>query len=291
MHTNPGALLEREIISSSPDALSFETHSQRVQDALRIIRTVSKQVGNTLPVTPMPEIAELDTTPGVYFVDNGEADVQVTGAKFEFVERNLSGAADSAHAAIPGDLLIEAADGTESKVTVVAKCFSKRDEDDRLVRIKHELTTMRAMQENDALTIDPIAVAMSNIDGEKQMILLTRYNPSLTTMDNLGWGRGLSDRGNVSNAILGAHALGQFNALGFEHRDAKVKNVAQDETGKVGMIDYETSVPFDLTNEFSVNSAAYTDFSVYLDCLSRKAFLDTRAKESLQQILGAYLSR
>ena len=265
--------------------------------AIRVAEAVSRMVGDQLAVVPMPAIDALDTTPGVYVVYPERYDNDIVGAQFTFNRNNLSGAADSAHAAIPGDLTLERRGGFSAIAEVVAKCFTKRTVSDRLSRIKSGLHTMEAMREAGFLTIDPLAVIMARVDGETQLVLLTEYNPTLTTMDNLPWGRGVTDEVTVANAVLGASALGAFNALGHVHGDAKVKNVAQDETGRVGMIDYETSHPFKLDDQMGVRTAVLEDFSKYLDSLIKKGFFGVKGqkvpavfiRETLDAMVVAYI--
>jgi Lipopolysaccharide kinase (Kdo/WaaP) family len=253
--------------------------TQRVKDALGVVTEISRRIGNDLPVMQMPPIDELDTTPGVYVIGPTQNTSDITEAHFIFSEMNLSGAADSAHAAIPGDLVVSRSDGSETGTTVVAKCFTKRDIDDRLTRVKRELTTMQAMTELGMLTINPIAVAMADTSRGRQVVLLTRHNPALTTMDNLPWARGINDRNNLENAMLGAAALARFNASGFLHGDAKVKNIAQTEEEEVGMIDYETSIPIDENDPQDAEKAAFLDLGQYLSSIVKKGLLGPKGSK------------
>lgn len=267
------APIESEVLES------LDQRQTRVAEAVRIVSEVARMAGDQLPISTLDDVDSLTADQGVFILSGSEndPDSKITGASFGFIEDNLSGAADSAHAAIPGLLVLDREGKEESTPKVVAKCFTKREFGDRLERVKREVNTMRFLNANGALTIEPIAVVVANVGSEQEIVLLTNYYEALVTLDNLPWGLSLTPR-NVKNAVLGASALGEFNAMGFKHGDAKVKNVAQDETGRMGMIDYETTVPIDVTDPADAAVTAYSDLGLYLDSLKGKGFFGSKDK-------------
>lgn len=269
-----------EVTSSSSESLTYEQRSARVEKAIYVVQGLSELMGDTLPVIPITEVNELTLSrEGVYVINMEGSKTDISGASFTFVPENLSGAADSAHAAIPGKLDVGRRDGETSSFSVVAKCFSKRSAEERFKRVKREVITMEDMIRRGALTIKPLAVVIAEVDDEPQIVLLTYQYDGLKTLDNLPWGRGLTEE-NISNAVISFQALGGFNVTGRKHGDAKIKNAAQDEFGAIGMIDYETTEQVDITNPQVVGDVVHSDFGKLIDSLIKKGFFgDNKDKQ------------
>lgn len=255
-----------------PEAESLNKVNKRVQRSLYIIGKVSDEVGESLQVKPLPGLDRLNTEPGLYVVNNNLANLELSSARFKFAQNDLSGAADSAHAAIPGQLNLVNKDNFELEpLEIVAKCFSKRTVDDRLDRVKREISTMQELANLGEMTTVPLAVIMAEVDDEQQIILLTEYYDGLLTLDNSPWGLGLTED-NIETAMLAAEGLGRFNRLGFRHGDAKIKNFGQGIGGEFGPIDFETTDKINISNPDQVRGAILFDYSKLIESLNKKGF-------------------
>ena len=267
-------------IPSDAESISLAEREKRLTDALHTIQSLASLVGHEdLPIVEATGADGILTSPGIYWLDTTRDTQQVEDTSFVFLPEHLSGAADSAHAVVPGKLVVTKTDGSESDITVVAKCYSKREFPDRIARAIKEVRVMNALRERGKLTITPVAVAVAPWSDENhgEVILITHYNPQLVTFDNLPWSLGLTPE-NIENAELGASAVAQFISFGYRHGDAKIKNVAQDEDSNVAMIDFETSEEIDMSNPQDVSTAVLEDYGKYLDSLKKKGLFGNRKR-------------
>ena len=265
----------------------------RQNEALRVVNGIARATGTELPVLAH-EGGRFSDKPGIYLLDpdvikNGP----IKDASFNFDQRMLSGAADSAHAVIAGQLTVKHESGLHVPATAVAaKCYQKRTFDERLARAEREVEVMRDMNNRGELALDPVAVAIApdRQTGDTSVVLFTRFNDSLYTLDNNPWGRGPTPF-NVQNAADAAGALGRFNSMGWQHRDAKIKNVASVAGLGVGMIDFETTDPFDPNDPNAARDAAYADLDYFVSSLGDKDFLKRKQNrdfsDNSDQIVGA----
>lgn len=247
--------------------------------ALEIVQAVAEMVGeNDIQLNVLDGVdsvtEETMSQPGIYWLQPTERNISnIESASFDFSLSDLSGAADSAHAVLPGMLSIES--GLEvTFYDVVAKCYITRTHADRADRALRELRFMQQMEQDGELTTSPLAlvVAPHSDTTAGEIVLLTKLNPTLKTLDNLPWSKSVEDESLRENAIHAAGALGHFNALGLRHGDSKIKNVAQTESGQIGMIDYETTSQYDMHNLEDVKLTVFKDLQLFLHSLQKKGF-------------------
>jgi hypothetical protein len=179
---------------------------------------------------------------------------------------------DSAHAVLAGDLFTDYVSGHKSQTEIAAKCYVKREYADRMTRAEREVNMTRVAARAGELALDPVAVVVCPERFENgAVVLLTRWDEDLYTMDNMPWGRGLSPA-NVENAKTASRVLGSFNASGRMHGDAKIKNVASHAGTQSGMIDFETTALFDSMDPIQASDTAYEDFGKLTASLKKKGF-------------------
>lgn len=250
---------------------------QKREDAAFTVTRASNMAGKFIDVVPSSNFL-FSEEPGAY-VFTGPEDIEAShDINFSIEERLVSGAADSAHAVIAGRL--EVATGGRAEKTVIdvaAKCYQKKREfADRLERARREVTYMRLMKAAGEVTMEPIAVIVTPEELGSAIVLFTRFNDSLFTLDNAAWARGLTDM-NVEAALKSAAAIGRFNAkIGLRHGDAKIKNFASADSellsSSVSLIDYETAQPLDVDTPYSAGEAAHADLGLLLKSLVDKGF-------------------
>lgn len=254
----------------SPTVTSRIAEQQtRQAEALKVIRQISHAAGSELPVLSR-ENGAVDDSPAVYILDPKVIDAgELVDADFQLEKRILSGAANSAHAVIAGDLTVEDAGKHSTTTTVAAKCYhGKRTFEDRLQRARREVDTTRFMQAQNELALEPVAVAVAPESMGNTVVLLTRFDESIYTLDNTPWNRGPNPQ-NTATAALAAHTLGRFNTYGLRHSDAKIKNIASSSAdGRAGMIDFETAERFDIHDPYDAQLTAHTDFGLLVSSLA-----------------------
>lgn len=308
--SKPSHSFEAEGLSSGEASASTRERQARQDLALTTVRKISKRAGRDIPITPDANAENFMHGPGVYILDPEVIERgPIRDATFELDAQMLSGAADSAHAVIAGDLAVDYESGLRT-TPVAAKCYQKRPFEDRLERTRREITMMRFMQEQGELSLEPVAVAIGPRGEDEEdgaIVLLSRFNEELYTLDNAPWGRGMTPQ-NVDTAVTAAATLGRFNSYGFRHGDAKIKNIASvaDENGFIGggvsMIDFETTLPFDLKDSIQTQTTVAADLGLMLKSLVSKGFFSQRADRfgykgdphkadvAISQIADAYLS-
>jgi hypothetical protein len=259
--------------SSSPSQSILETEAKQ-RAARTAVQRLSRMAGDSLPITAI-EGYEFPQEPGVYLFDHEVvAPGEITNVDFVMDPRRSSGAADSAHAVISGDLEVDFENGNKKEIEIGAKCYQKRTLPDRLQRAANEVQFTHEMQEAGLLAMVPVGVAIGTPETGSDVVLLTRWDDNLLTFDNNPWSRGLTV-GNMTDALTAAGAVGEFNRSGRVHRDAKIKNVAtSNATGQVGMIDFETSRHFDSQDPIEAAAAASTDLGLLLKSLGDKGFFN-----------------
>jgi hypothetical protein len=247
--------------------------------ALEIVQAVAEMVGeSSIKLSVLSGVEDITeetmSQPGIYWLQPTERNTDhIDGATFDFSLSDLSGAADSAHAVLPGKLSITG-NNQNTFYDVVAKCYVTREHADRADRALRELRFMQDMGELGELTTLPLAlvVAPHSDTTSGEIVLLTKLNPTLKTLDNLPWSKSVRDESLRENLMHASSALGHFNALGLKHGDSKIKNVAQTENGEVGMIDYETTSKFDINDPEQVKHTIFQDLQLFLHSLKKKGF-------------------
>jgi hypothetical protein len=276
---------------------SVMERQQKRREALRVVQAVSSLAGNEIPILPTPDSESIPRESGVYlFPDYDDPENPIIDTTFEENPRLLSGRADSAHSVLTGVLSSMTQSGEKRVVDVAVKCSLKRTPEERFERAVKELSIMADLYQKGELAFKPIALAVAPdhapMDGK--LVLVSRFDGTINTMDNLPWGRGIDDPSNVEAAIAAAEAVGRFNAvLGYIHKDAKIKNVATSaHPVKTGLIDFETSERIDPTISSVAAGAAHEDFDLLVASLAKKGFFrHPDAKEVLREMADAYLSQ
>jgi hypothetical protein len=167
-------------------------------------------------------------------------------------------------------------------MVIAAKPYIKRTADARFSRAHMELKVMRDMWDRGEVGVRPIAVAVTPKYMGERVIIFTKYDKNLTTMDTQSWGAGPTER-NIRNATLAMKALASFNKMGYVHGDAKIKNVASKQgKGKLGMIDFETTAVIDPKNPNHLEATIQTDLKQMLDSLVDAGMFRLRVGEYYQ---------
>lgn len=270
----------------------------RVAHSLRTINGLTQlMVDEELALVPVSNVDEIGSAPDVYVLNRPDIESrQFIDVAFAFQPTLLSGAADSGHAVLAGELSFENADGSLSTLPVAAKCHSKRESfEERLERAKREVFFMQALERQGEITTSPIAMVVAPEDGSfnREVLVFTAYNDGLLTLDNQPWGRGLT-AGNKARALDAVKTLGRYHTMGIWHGDAQIKNFAEDQRRKdVGMIDYETSRLIDPYDPEQVGIAVYEDFGKLLKSLSDKRFLqdEDASRQTMDELGEEYVSR
>lgn len=259
---------------------------QRQDDALRAVNLISRATGREIPIISNAE--DISLAPGAYILDPELCQRgKMSDVNFSMEPRMLSGAADSAHAVIAGELQVDYANkSAKSKmIEVAAKCYSKRTAEERFERVKREVDISKVMAENGQLALNPVAVAIAPEGvAEGAAVLLTEFDRDLFTLDNHPWERGLTAE-NIDVAVTAASAVSRFNTFGYHHKDAKIKNVAGRLTGEIGMIDFETTVSIDVNDPMQAAEAAHGDLGLFLKSLDDEGFFDNVANEGVRDRL------
>lgn len=268
-------------------SIDFNTEQlQRQEDALRAVNLISRATGREIPIISNAE--DIFSEPGAYILDPELCQRgRMSDVNFSMEPRMLSGAADSAHAVIAGELQVDYTNkSAESKtIEVAAKCYSKRTAQERYERVKREIDITKVMAANGQLALKPVAVAIAPEGvANGATVLLTEFDRDLFTLDNHPWERGLSPE-NIDVAVTAASAVSRFNTFGYHHKDAKIKNVAGRLTGEIGMIDFETSVPIDVNDPMQAAEAAHGDLGLLLKSLEDEGFFDNVANEGVRERL------
>lgn len=292
--------MRRHEFTAGQASASIQEREARQHDALRVVQGIARATGRQLDVITHAD-GSFSPEPGVYLLDPTMAEQGgIKDAKFQFDQRMLSGAADSAHAVIAGNLEVFHRGGLTTNTPVAAKCYQKRPFEERFDRAQREVAVMRDMSRRGELALEPVAVAVApDRGGEDAIVLLTRFNDELYTLDSNPWGRGPTPA-NIDNAVLAAGALGRFNQMGYVHRDSKIKNVASVVGKGVGMIDFETTDPIDPNDPVQAGDAAYTDLDYMVSSLADKGLFTRRQNRNftdnspeivtaVQSVCDAYL--
>lgn len=296
--TNIETLVPDEVLDADVPKSVIE-RAQRFEDALRTIQVISGMAGNELAVVSS-EAQDIEHSAAIHVIsDHLDTQGMISSAAFEPKPKLLSGAADSAHSVMVGELSVGFGESAEEQIEVAAKCYSKRTPSECFERAMREIEISEHMSSVGEIYVEPIALAIAPdgfeadvivdvtnqliAEGDEELVLhatngeivlLTRYNPLLTTLDNLPWGRGAEGPGNLENAIHASQALGRFNAVhGYRHGDAKIKNIADVPGCKTGMIDFETSTKLDLNDPMEVRAAVSSDFGLLITSLEKRGFI------------------
>jgi hypothetical protein len=297
---NPETLEKRtdQLSSVQEDYKISPKHRESLRRTQRIASMVRGKDGGTtvyeedlegyepLEVMIVDPGEEIPPQVGVYLLGgeiNAEKYSQVLKVKFKFEPAVLSGKVDSAHAVIPGSLEVTyQKDKKEERVglDIAAKGFYKRPFKERLERIRKEIEITKLQANATELYYQPVAVAIApplyegkSTDLEDyDVLLVTRLDESLTTLDNAPWQLGFTE----DNLILAEqimHALGRYNTNVGIHHDAKVKNFVQQPDGKVSAIDFETSEVVDCSDPSNAANAVWEDLGRVFDSLDGRGFM------------------
>ena len=226
--------------------------------------------------------------------DYYQAEDPIVSSRFINDQKLLSGRVDSAHSVLAGTLVSITKTGERKEITVAAKCSLKRTAEDRHMRAIRELSTMSQLYQAGELAFKPIGLAVTpnTYPMNGNLVMFSRFDPSINTMDNLPWGRGIDDPDNVESALKAAESLGRLHSVfGLQHNDAKIKNCASGAIGsKTGYVDFETTEKIDPEKPYDAHSAALTDLEKLISSLRHKSFFNHPDAESvLDQMLETYL--
>lgn len=288
-----GVLAAEEISASNVERV------QQLADTVRAVEIISGLTGKELSATGVDDYTQVGRQPGVYVLSPHVASAEgITDTRFELDELLLSGKADSAHSVVTGELEIDFKGDPSQSIPIVAKRAAKREFDDRFQRILREVEVLEKLQALGEPAFEPIAVVVAPVQHPLvgEVVLVTRFAPEILSLDNQPWGRGADNEANKESAIAAATALGHFNAvIGYCHGDAKIKNAAVEEGNGYGMIDFETSAPFDASNPAEVMETVNIDFSLFIDSLYKRRYftgLNTkgRVESALEMLTYGYLA-
>jgi len=110
-------------------------------------------------------------------------------------------------------------------------------------------------------------------DGDNRVALLTKYEHSVLTLDNLFWDPNYDPSEVQTRAALGhcAVSLGELHSVGIVHSDAQVKNIAADNRG-VRYVDLEgaqkISQPSGRIDSFTARRLTEIDIRTCLESLN-----------------------
>jgi hypothetical protein len=276
----------------------FKNVAERLENqkqALRFIQSISNLAGNEIPILPITDPEYIPSAPGIYILpEYYQVEDPIVSAKFINDPKLLSGRVDSAHSVLAGTLVSITQSGERKEITVAAKCSLKREPEERHDRAVKELSIMSHLYKAGELAFKPIGLAITPIDYpmEGKLVMFSRFDPSINTMDNLPWGRGIDDPDNVESAIKAAESLGHLHSVfGFKHKDAKIKNCASGAIGsKTGYVDFETTEKINQETPYDAHDAALTDLEKLISSLRHKSFFNhPDAGKVLDEMLEAYL--
>lgn len=282
-----------------------EDHRDDYARVLAITSMVGDEVdshGNRFDFTVVETAEDISPAPKINLLNNDyvsfERYTEIESVDFEVKPKALSGKVDSAHAVLPGTLTVHYPDA-EVNLPIVVKGSFKRDFDDRMDRLRKEITISRIQHENDEIAYQPIAAVIAppvNPQGksrtpQNEILLLTYYEESATSMDNAPWRMGLNEE-NIEAAERAVCALARFNTTVGLHGDSKIKNIVQKPDGSTSMIDFETSKLADLNDPIEVRHIVNTDLGLLFESLDIKGFFSDepfRIHEVLQSLTDRYL--
>lgn len=261
-----GGVSERNTTSRASELNPFVTELMTDRD--RVAKLVTRIIGSVSEIYPVGDDNRVNGRRGCYIFDEHDTQVWRGQPKFTYRPR-VRGVADSAHTVLMGNITSH----NNPDMSVAAKHYNKRTFEDRLNRVNKECEVMLMMKRASVPTIEPIAVIVDRNGDTDTILLLTKEDPSLITLDNNPWGLGMTDE-NIDAATRAANALGRFNVFGICHNDAKIKNVAS--SGKrrsertTNMIDFETAEIFDIADPVACAAAAQTDLTTLINSLQKK---------------------
>lgn len=266
--------------------------------ALQRSQRIAGMVGARLEVQVVPA-EDIPPHEGVYLIQ-GEVDAEahddITSTTFELEPFSLSGKIDSAHHVLPGKLSVaydrRASKGRPNKLLeIAAKGYYKRPFADSFARVKKEIAINKMQEETGEITFTPVAVVIAEPPYEGKgtdytdydIILVTRLEEAVTTLDNAAWQLGYTP-GNLQAAEAAVDALARFNTHVGKHGDAKIKNVAQRPNGETSMIDFETSEVSDLSDPLVVADIAQKDVGLLFDSWLDRGFFTAQIESTYEVI-------
>lgn len=154
--------------------------------------------------------------------------------EFEPDAARLQGATDSQHGVVFGDLHTYV-----NTSRVVVKCYETTT---RAAAVR-EYVAYEFMKKAGFESFTPLGI----VAHQGKAFLMTVEEPSLRTFNNMHWSPAalkLKGYGEDRIALLAqaGSELGAWHAQGTTHGDARPKNVALSERGKVGFIDFESLI-------------------------------------------------
>lgn len=278
---------------------------ERLRQSLELVQLFTRQAGHELPISAVRTADEIPDIPGVYVLSEGQED-PIRDTNFVLSPNLLSGTRDSGHAVVSGNMTIERRKNSQpQEIQVAVKCFMKRDPEERLQRARQEVRIMQQLAEEGELTFVPRCVVIGNPNdgGRSCVAIMTEFDPSILSLDNHPWSAQTPE--NLSLALNATYALGRFNAgepkqdgeiesrrPGRYHGDAKIKNIAQDDLGMFGMIDFETSLEISAEDPVQASWCAISDLHKLLDSLKDRGFFpqeEHRREVIVGTLVEAYL--
>jgi Arc/MetJ-type ribon-helix-helix transcriptional regulator len=274
-------VLDREV----PISQAAQERQQRTLSAKKALQRSSRLIeSQKLPFVPTtPE--GIGQEPGVYMVAENSRMPEIRGYELQG-RAALSGMVDSKHAVMVVDMDLRE-DGKATTKEVAAKHYSTRSLAERVERVQMEVSVMKDLQRRGMPTFNPVSVVVAPPSGDApggDVLLFTEFDPSVFTLDNFAWGRGCTE-GNIAMAEEVLGALGEFNTLGYRHKDAKVKNVAQNEVGRMAMIDFETTEAVDHQKPFEAAVTVNQDFATMINSLVDRGFFRSASPLLRQSVI------
>lgn len=187
----------------------------------------------------------LGRSPGAFFLQPdfaaehqlGPEDYLLRSSRFALRPDWALGRTDSAHEVYFGELELGVDNGEYDTVAVACKPYSLFDRE----RAVHEYVALEYFKKSPVLqSFTPLGIW---VDQTGRATLLTEFEESVESFDNLAWDRTaddpLKEHFDLFDGLeMSALILGRLHSLGFIHRDAQVKNMAHDRvTQGVRLID------------------------------------------------------
>lgn len=298
-----------ELNSPSPwEALDIPSHHKeslrRTLQIASLLRQKDEAVqtdfeeDDPLTISVVNTVYDIPPQPGAYLIER-EADPEfhhrIESSEFSLTPTILSGKVDSGHAVLPGVLTLYHSENDpqdKTEVSVAAKGFYKRSFMERLERVQTEVTISKLQEEAGELAFKTVAVVIAPAAyrgkytdySQHDLLLVTRLNESMTTLDNAPWQLGFK-KDNLELAEEFVSALARFNTTIGKHGDAKVKNAAQSPEGKVSMIDFETSEILHYEDPLKAAEVVFVDLGTCFDSLEKRGFF-SQEPHRVQEVLG-----
>lgn len=204
----------------------------------------------------------------------------IAAARFTAIDEWADGREDSVHGVEFGQLQLTRSDDTETTVDVAVKPYHTWRKG-----AANELAAMLKVSELTSVnSFEPLGI----INNGHKMAVLTRFEPSVVSLDNLNWRRSIEEPFSQTVDIVAALqksalTLARLHQAGIIHGDAEIKNMAVIVEGavhRIKLIDLESAKWRDI-NDFH-SRGLYLD-GVYKDA---EALVGSILKKGLWEDAG-----